>query len=81
MNAATDITAIIDIKKQLIDLQTRVAYQDDTLAHLDQVVIKQDADIIQLQQQMRLLAKRLDESLFAQEQHGDGEVNERPPHY
>lgn len=71
-----------DMNDKLIDLQTRVAYQEDTLIHLDQVITKQDADIIQLQQQVRLLAKRLDESLFAQEQNaGDGEFNDRPPHY
>ncbi len=71
-----------DMNEKLIDLQTRVAYQEDTLTHLDQVITKQDADIIQLQQQVRLLAKRLDESLFAQEQSAaDGEFNDRPPHY
>lgn len=74
-----------DIEDKLIDLQTRVAYQEDALIHLDQVITKQDADIIQLQQLVRLLAKRLDESLFAQEQNGDGgvsgEYDERPPHY
>ena len=45
------------------------------------VVTKQDADILQLQQQMRLLAKRIDELSFTQ---GDGSeeiTNERPPHY
>lgn len=69
------------INDELIDLQTRVAYQEDTLAHLDQIVTKQDADIIQLQQQMRLLAKRLDASLFAQEQDSAAGIIERPPHY
>ncbi len=76
-----NINAVNDIDDKLIDLQTRVAYQEDLLAHLDQVITKQDADIIQLQQQVRLLAKRLDESLFAQEQDGENAVSERPPHY
>ena len=70
-----------DINDDVIDLQTRVAYQEDTLAQLDQIVTKQDADIIQLQQQVRLLAKRLDETLFAQEQDGNSPASERPPHY
>lgn len=70
-----------DINDELIDLQTRVAYQEDTLAQLDQIVTKQDADIIQLQQQVRLLAKRLDETLFAQEQADNDAASERPPHY
>jgi len=70
-----------DLHEDLIELQTRVAYQEDTINQLNQVVTQQDADIIQLQQQMRLLAKRLDELSFTQ---GDGSeeiTNERPPHY
>ena len=70
-----------EINDQLIDLQTRVAYQEDTLAQLDQIVTKQDADIMQLQQQVRLLAKKLDEPLYSQEQGGGGVDSERPPHY
>jgi len=70
-----------DIVDELIELQTRIAYQEDTIHQLNQVITKQDADIIQLQHQMRLLAKRIDELSFAQ---GDGTeeiTNERPPHY
>ena len=71
-----------DINDELIELQTRMAYQEDTIAQLNNVVTKQDADIIQLQQQMRLLAKRLDELSFAQDNNGGDEItNERPPHY
>lgn len=71
-----------DINDELIELQTRMAYQEDTIAQLNNVVTKQDADIIQLQQQMRLLVKRLDELSFAQDNNGGDEItNERPPHY
>jgi SlyX protein len=70
-----------DIGDELIELQTRIAYQEDTITQLNNVVTKQDADIIQLQQQMRLLAKRLDELSFTQEADGDDISNERPPHY
>ncbi len=71
---------INDLGDELIELQTRIAYQEDTITQLNNVVIKQDADIIQLQQQMRLLAKRIDELSFTQ---GDGSeeiTNDRPPH-
>lgn len=70
-----------DINEELIDLQTRLAYQEDTIAQLNVVVTKQDGEIIQLQKQMSLLAKRLDELLYVQEQGGEDTVNERPPHY
>ena len=70
-----------DIGDELIELQTRMAYQEDTITQLNNVVTKQDADIIQLQQQMRLLAKRLDELSFTQDAGAEEISNERPPHY
>ncbi|RYZ95648.1 MAG: homocysteine methyltransferase, partial [Moraxellaceae bacterium] len=36
---------------------------------------------LQLQQQMRLLAKRIDELSFAQSDGSEEITNERPPHY
>lgn len=70
-----------DLEEQLIDVQTRVAYQEDTLAQLNEVITRQDADIIQLKQQLRLMALRLDE-LSNNPAQGDGEMlDERPPHY
>lgn len=70
-----------DFADELIELQTRIAYQEDTIHHLNQVITQQDADILQLQQQMRLLAKRIDELSFAQSDGSEEITNERPPHY
>lgn len=71
-----------DIEEQLIDVQTRVAYQEDTLAQLNDVITRQDAEIVQLKQQVRLLAQRLDE-LARNSSQGDeaDSATERPPHY
>ena len=70
-----------DFENELIELQTRIAYQEDTIAQLNQVITKQDADILQLQHQMRLLAKRIDELSFVQADGTEEITNERPPHY
>jgi SlyX protein len=70
-----------DIQEQLIDLQTRVAYQEDTLEQLNQVITQQDADIIQLKQQVRLLAQRLEDAVRTQAPAGAPVEDERPPHY
>lgn len=70
-----------DIQEQLIDLQTRVAYQEDTLEQLNLVITQQDAEIIQLKQQIRMLAQRLEDSLRTQGQ-GEAQISdEKPPHY
>lgn len=70
-----------DFQEQLIDLQTRVAYQEDTLEQLNRVITQQDADIVQLKQQIRILAQRLEDSLRTQGQGGEQMQDERPPHY
>jgi len=70
-----------DIQEQLIDLQTRVAFQEDTLEQLNQIIAQQDGDIVQLKQQIRILAQRLEDAARAQAS-GAGELtDERPPHY
>lgn len=70
-----------DIADEFVELQTRIAYQEDTINQLNQVITKQDADILQLQHQMRLLAKRIDELAVTQGDAGEEITNERPPHY
>lgn len=70
-----------DFQEQLIDLQTRVTYQEDTLEQLNLVIAQQDADIIQLKQQIRILAQRLEDVLRTPLQDGDSVVDEKPPHY
>ena len=70
-----------DIQEELIELQTRMAYQEDTIAQLNDVITKQDSDITQLQHQMRLLAKRFEELLAEQDRSDIDDTNERPPHY
>ena len=70
-----------NIDDELIELQTRLAFQEDTINQLNQVVTQQDADIIQLQQQLRLLAKRVDELSYQAGAGGEEVVSERPPHY
>lgn len=71
-----------ELEEQLIDVQTRVAYQEDTLAQLNDVITRQDIEIVQLKQQVRLLAQRFDELARNPLQANEADsVNERPPHY
>lgn len=64
-----------------IDLQMRVAFQEDMLNQLNDVVSKQDADILLLREQVRGLAQRLEESMRQSSQSENTLVDERPPHY
>jgi SlyX protein len=66
------------LEEQIIDLQTRVLFQEDTLQELDDIIAKQQRQIDQLSQYCRLLKDSV-EGLKGGE---EGEVsNDPPPHY
>lgn len=69
------------LQEQLIEIQTRVAYQEDTLTQLNDVISRQDGELVQLKQQLRLLAQRLDELVREPGQNDAEIIDERPPHY
>jgi SlyX protein len=71
----------MSVENDIIDLQTRIAYQEDMLAELNQIVTRQDAEILTLKQQVRQLAKRLDDFLTNPGQEMVDPGAERPPHY
>lgn len=71
----------MSVENDIIDLQTRIAYQEDMLAELNQIVTRQDAEILTLKQQVRQLAKRLDDFLTNPGQSMVDSGVERPPHY
>jgi len=70
-----------NLQEDMTELQTRLAFQEDTLQQLNQVVAAQDQQIRQLNEQLRLLAKRMEDALYAQEQSAHKIIDERPPHY
>ena len=64
---------------RLIDIETRIAYQEDTLQQLNDVVTKQQKQISHLEDLVKSLAERY-QSL--QPAHIDaGNADEKPPHY
>ena len=58
-------------------LETRLAYQDDTIERLNQTITAQWKQIDTLTRQLAQLSERLQEA----EANAPGPVNERPPHY
>ncbi|MEM9056250.1 MAG: SlyX family protein [Pseudomonadota bacterium] len=64
---------------RLIDLETRLAFQEDTIATLDGVVARQQRQIDILGQQLVELAERLERRYGAE--NADVARDEPPPHY
>lgn len=68
------------IDRRLVDIETKLAFQEDTLQALNHVVCRQREQIDQLELTCRLLLARIQE--LAANLDGPKPVEEeRPPHY
>jgi SlyX protein len=67
-------------QNELIELQSRLSFQEDTISELNLIVARQDRQLQVLAKQMRELASKFDDAMFAREQ-GGARADERPPHY
>ena len=77
MNNAQQVS---ELEQHIADLQERVSFQEDALASLDQVVARQDQEILALKTQMKNLVDKFKDMQFAMDT-GQAVVDERPPHY
>jgi len=68
-------------ESQMVDLQTRLAYQEDTRAQLNQIVTEQDSNIQSLQVQVQTISKKIEEMSHSMDQRDIKGHDERPPHY
>lgn len=65
-----------DLEEQIVDLQTRLAYQEDTLLKLNDVMAQQQDQLDRVSQALRSLSQQLRDW---REQSGGAEPP--PPHY
>jgi SlyX protein len=66
------------LEQALIDLQTRLAFQEDTLQSLNDVVADHQREIGDIRRQVGALIDQLEQVLSDLDA---GIENERPPHY
>jgi SlyX protein len=76
------VTDTPDIASQLMEVQTQLAFQEDTLNLLNEALASQQQEILVLRRQLELLKQRQDEQAAGQVPgQVPGEVEEKPPHY
>lgn len=68
----------MDLENRITDLESRLAFQDDALQTLSDVVYEQERVIERLRLQMQALLKRLED---LQGQVGVSDDEAPPPHY
>ncbi|NQD80364.1 hypothetical protein HP436_09245 [Pseudomonas sp. CrR14] len=65
------------LEERIVELESRQAFQDDTIQSLNDALIGQQKLIERLQRQVQALAKRQDET----SQFGIAQDDAPPPHY
>jgi len=68
----------MELEMRIIELESRLAFQDDTIATLNDVLVGQQRELERLQLQLQALAKRQAEMAG---QFGIAEDEAPPPHY
>ncbi|MFV3403322.1 MULTISPECIES: SlyX family protein [Pseudomonas] len=68
----------MSLELRIVELETRQAFQDDTIQALNDVVVEQNRVIERLQLQMAELIKRYEEMSG---QYGSAAEEAPPPHY
>ncbi|CDZ93700.1 MULTISPECIES: SlyX family protein [Pseudomonadaceae] len=68
----------MELEQRIADLETRLAFQDDTIQALNDVLVAQQAAIDRLQAQLKILARRQEDMQSGIGVEGD---EAPPPHY
>lgn len=63
------------------ELESRLAFQDDLIESLNNVVARQDQEMVRLAQRVLALEERLNELASSAGEGGQPQGHEVPPHY
>jgi SlyX protein len=69
------------ILKRLEELESQMAFQDELIGQLNEVVARQDQEISRLKEQVAEMVKRLREMGDSMPGTASGSTDETPPHY
>lgn len=68
--------------ERLVELETKISFQEDTLQELSEIIIKQQRQLDELTRRMAALQSRLEETHSRQSGMSDNAAGtEKPPHY
>ena len=70
---------IEDLKRELLEVQSQLSFQEDTVANLNDALGNQQQELLVLRRQLEILKQRQDEQ--ATNSTDGGPSDEIPPHY
>lgn len=68
-------------QEQLIDIETKLQYQEDTIQQLDKVIVQQQSIIEELNRRVELMEKKTQELNESADNGSHSDHDEKPPHY
>lgn len=69
------------LASDLVEVQTQLAFQEDTMSVLNEAITGQQQEIIVLRRQLEILKQRLEERGSSADDTPGPSVDEKPPHY
>ena len=69
-----------DLEKRLVELESRIVFQDDLIESLNEVIARHDREIITMTGQLKALFSRMSD-LADTAAPGESAEDEIPPHY
>lgn len=75
------VNMVEKLTQELIDLQTQVAFMEDTLDKLDNIVTEQSQLIADQQRQLQLLYQKLETQTQGSQIQPFDLLSDKPPHY
>lgn len=75
-----DISAVGKLHQRIDDLESQLAFQENTIDELNQLVIQQSNELTTFKRHLQLLASRLSQ-VRDQQSESTTIMDEKPPHY
>lgn len=69
------------MESRLEELENRLAFQDDLIESLNEIIVRQDRDLVRLEQVVKVLDKKVNDLGDSGAMPGSSSDHEVPPHY
>ncbi len=79
MNVST--SELTELQQQIENLETKIAFQDDAIEQLNQVITKQDAIIRKMEEKFLAIGEKLQDMQSQMPDKPFNPADELPPHY
>lgn len=76
----SETTSLTKLSQRIDDLESQIAFQEQTIYELNQLVTQQNGELSTFKHHLQLLASRLSQ-VRDQQSEGTTIIDEKPPHY